>query len=175
MQIGLLADDSFAFQPAGGPSIRHLFSSWWLTARRLPFPDNGGWTQLDLIETRSAATVFSQDGKWQVKFSRHVLSYVRPLGSAGQSSCEVDKFLLGTLAPGQLDTLHHRGHVKVDMTSLMGCMCVRCLLVYLIRLPFTHMHTQLFNYTSDFAWKYGGKALAAALMGHRTILGVSPW
>lgn len=67
--------------------------------------------------------------------------------------------------------MHHRGHVKVDMTSLTGCMCVRMLACLSNQTPIhTHMYTQLFNYTSDFAWKYGSEALAAALMGSTTWL-----
>lgn len=68
-----------------------VVSSCTLAAERLPFPHIGAISLL--IETHSAATAFSQGGKWQVKIPRHLSRPLPP--SLGQSGCEVDKFLEG--------------------------------------------------------------------------------
>lgn len=77
------------FQPAGGTSIMQVISSCMPAAKRLPFPHIR--VIFLLIETHSAATAFSQGGKWQVKISRHLSPLPSP--SVGKSGCEVDKFL----------------------------------------------------------------------------------
>jgi len=77
------------FQPAGGTSIMQVISPCMLAVKRLPFPHIRAIFLL--IETHSAATAFSQGGKWQVKISRHLSP--PSLLPYGKSVCEVDKFL----------------------------------------------------------------------------------
>lgn len=68
-----------------------VISSCTPAAERLPFPHIRAIFLL--IETHSAATAFSQGGKWQVKISRHLSHPLPP--SPGKNACEVDKFLWG--------------------------------------------------------------------------------
>lgn len=71
--IALLVDDSFSFSTCSRYFNHAEISSCTPAVERLPFPHIRAISLL--IETYSAATAFSQGGKWQVKIFEASLTH----------------------------------------------------------------------------------------------------